>query len=90
MIVFDVATKVLDTENFPQHTIADLNSGITLILLFSQEKLLRWNEINTHAHTHVRARKHTQSLTKLQNYSLCESLMKSFEATKPGKTTTTK
>ena len=28
MIVYDVATKVLDTKLFPQHTIADLNSGI--------------------------------------------------------------
>ena len=41
MIVYDVATKVLDAEIFPQHTIADLNSGITLIILFSQEKLSR-------------------------------------------------
>ena len=30
MIVYDVATKVLDTKLFPQHTIADLNSGINL------------------------------------------------------------
>ena len=30
------------------------------------------------------------SLKKLQNYSLCESLIKSFEAPKSGKTTTTK
>ena len=30
MTVYDVATKVLDTEVFPQHNIADLNSGITL------------------------------------------------------------
>ena len=40
MIVFDVATKVLDTETFPQPTIADLNSGITLTVFFSQEKSL--------------------------------------------------
>ena len=42
MIVFEVATKALDREKFPQHTIADLNySGITFIVLFSQEKPLR-------------------------------------------------
>ena len=41
MIVYDVATKVLDTETFPHHTIADLNSGITFIVLLSQEKPLR-------------------------------------------------
>ena len=31
MIVYDVATKVLDMEVFPQHTIADMISGITLL-----------------------------------------------------------
>ena len=41
MIVFDVATKVLGTELFPQHNIADLNSGTSFIALLSQEKLLR-------------------------------------------------
>ena len=40
MIVYDVATKVFDTGKFPQHTIADLNSGIIFVLL-SQEKPLR-------------------------------------------------
>ena len=38
MINYDVATKAFDTEKFPQHTIPDLNSGITFIVLFSQEK----------------------------------------------------
>ena len=41
MIVYDVATKVLATELFPQHDIADLNSGATFIVLFSQEKPLQ-------------------------------------------------
>ena len=36
MIVFDVVTKVLVAEN----TMADLNSDITFIVLFSQEKPL--------------------------------------------------
>ena len=41
MIVYDVATKVLDTEIFPQHNSAGLISGIKFIDLFSQEKPLR-------------------------------------------------
>ena len=41
MIIYDVATKVLGTELFPQHSIADLNSGITFIVLLKQEKHLR-------------------------------------------------
>ena len=51
VIVYDVATEILDTGIFPQHTIADLNSEITFIVLFSQEKPIRWKEINTHTHT---------------------------------------
>ena len=47
MIVFDAEPKVIDTVIFLQHTIANLNSGITFVL-FSQEKLLQWKEINTH------------------------------------------
>ena len=41
MIDYDVSTKVLDTEIFSYHTIADLISGITFIVLFCQEKPLR-------------------------------------------------
>ena len=41
MIVYDMAAKVLGRELFPKHNIADLNSGITFIALFSQEKPLR-------------------------------------------------
>ena len=41
MIVYDVATKILDTEKFPQHAIIDLKPGITFIVLLSQEKPLR-------------------------------------------------
>ena len=51
MIVYDVATKVVGTEDFPQHNIAELNSDTTFINLFSQEKPLRWKEINTHTQT---------------------------------------
>ena len=61
MIFYDVATKVLDTESFPQHNIVGLISGITFIILFSQEKRLRWKEIKTHTHTHTRT--HTRTRT---------------------------
>ena len=40
MIVSDAEPKVLETEIFLQHTIANLNSGIKFVL-FSQEKLLQ-------------------------------------------------
>ena len=40
MNAIDTDTKVLDTEIFLQHTIANLDSGITFVL-FSQEKPLR-------------------------------------------------
>ena len=35
MIAYDVGTKFLDREIFPLHTIADLISGTTFIVLFS-------------------------------------------------------
>ena len=52
MIVLDTETKLLDTETFLQHIIIDLNSGITFVLLFSQEKPLMVNG-NKHTHTHT-------------------------------------
>ena len=64
MIVYNVVTKELDTESFPQHTIADLSSGITIIALFSQEKPLRWKETNTHTHTHKHTHTHTHTHTQ--------------------------
>ena len=44
MIVFDMVTK------FPLNF---LNSGIMLIVLFSNGKALQWNEINTHTHIYI-------------------------------------
>ena len=49
--IFDAETEVFDKEIFPQHTIAELNSGIRFIVLFSQEKPLPRKEINTHTYT---------------------------------------
>ena len=65
MFIFDTKMKALDTEIFPQHTIADL--GITFIILVSQEKSLKFNvkgnkHTHTHTHTpHTRARTHTHT-----------------------------
>ena len=39
MIVCEVARKVTDTELFPQHIIADLNSGITVMYIKQLLKL---------------------------------------------------
>ena len=51
-----------------QHNIAGLISGITFIVLFSQEKPLRWKKIHTHArthtHTHTHANTHTHTHTE--------------------------
>ena len=66
MIVYDVATKVLDAEVFPLQNIADLISGITFIVLFSQVKSFTVKEnkhkdnhpTTTHPHTHI----HTNTL----------------------------
>ena len=53
-----MVTRRLDTEFFPQHTITDLNSGITFIVLFRQEKPLRQEGINTHTDTHTHTNPH--------------------------------
>ena len=59
MIVYDVATKILDTEYFPQHNIASLISGITFIVLFQSGEAFTVGR-NTHTHTHTHT--HTQTL----------------------------
>ena len=59
MIVYELATERLDTELFPQHTIADLNFGIKFIVLLSRDKPLLREGINTHTHTHTHT--HTQN-----------------------------
>ena len=62
-IVYEVARKVLDTEVFPQHNIAGLISGITFVVLFSQEKPLWWKKINTYTYTHIHTHTHTHTLS---------------------------
>ena len=53
MIIYDVATKLLEIEVFPQHNIADLSSGITLIVLFLQSEEAFTVKGNKHTHTHT-------------------------------------
>ena len=50
MIVYDVATKVSETDIFPQHNITDLISGITFIVLL-QSGEASTVEGNKHTHT---------------------------------------
>ena len=69
IIFYDVATKVLDTEVFPQHNMVDLNSGITLFVLFSLQKPLRWKNINTHTHTHTHTQTHIHTHTHTHSHS---------------------
>ena len=62
MIVYDVATTVLDTESFPQHNIAGLISGIKFIVFFqSGEAFMVEGNKHTHTHTHT----HTETLTQM-------------------------
>ena len=57
MIVYEVATEQLDAK----HTIADLNSGITFIVLFQSGEAFTVEgnkHTQTHTHTHTHTRKH--------------------------------
>ena len=54
MIVYDVATIVLDTESFPQHNIAGLISGIKFIVFFQSGEAFMV-EGNKHTHTHTQS-----------------------------------
>ena len=73
MIVYDVATKVPETKSFPHHNIAGLISGITFIVLFSQEKPLGWKKINTDTHTHIHIHTHTGTHIAFSNSTLVTS-----------------
>ena len=74
MIVYDVATKVRDTEICPQHTIADLNlwhyiycfvqSGEGFTVKGSKHARAR---AHTHTHTHTLSM-HRISTVKVKNY----------------------
>ena len=78
MIAYDVATKVLDTEQFPQHNIAGLISGITFIFLFQSGKAFTM-EGNAHTHTHTHAPTHYQEQlymnVKLTREKYCQDIV---------------
>ena len=57
MNAFDAGIKVLDTEIFPQHAIADLNSGIAFIAIHSTYTV----KGNKHTQTHMLATKAANS-----------------------------
>ena len=61
-------------------------SGFGQLLSFSRVN----GSFSTAAHLLILSSGFSYSLTKLQNYSLCESLINSFEVPKSEKTTTTK
>ena len=50
MIVYDVAMKIPETKQFPQHNIAGLISGITFVLFQSGEASM----VGRNKHTHTR------------------------------------
>ena len=51
MIVYGVATKVLDTESFPQHNIAGLISSVTFMVIQSAEAFT----VEGNKHIHIRS-----------------------------------
>ena len=74
MIVYDVATKVLDTELFPQPNIAGLISGITFVVLQSGETFtVEHTHTHTHTHTNMQcsANLHRKTLLCSKNVVLC-------------------
>ena len=65
MTVYDMATKALGTEPFPQNSIAGLISGITFIVFFqSGEAFTVKGNTHTHTYTHTtHTHTHTQTHT---------------------------
>ena len=61
MIVYDVATKLLGTELLSPYNVANLVSGSTLIVFFSQHRSLYDERKNTHTHAHTHTHTHTHT-----------------------------
>ena len=63
---FKAETKVLDTEIYPQHTIADLNYGTTFVFFQLGEAFrMKGNKhTRTHAHTHTHTHTFTHTRTR--------------------------
>ena len=53
MIGYDVATKILETELFPQYTIADLNLWHYICFAQSGEDFTMKGNTHTQTHTHA-------------------------------------
>ena len=53
MIVFDMETKLLDTEIFPQDTIVDPSSGISSCFVQSGEAFTVKGNKHTYTHKHT-------------------------------------
>ena len=82
MIVYDVATKVLDKEQFPQHN-AGLIPGITFIVLFQSVEAFTMVG-NTHTHTLTHTHTHTlNKITRLEEFITVSILFNGLEPLKP-------
>ena len=58
MNVLEADTNVLDIEKFSQHTIADLNSGISCYCFVQSGEVYTVKGNNTHIHTHAQRHAH--------------------------------
>ena len=68
MIAYDVETKVLDTEIFPQHTIANLNLCHYIYCFFRSGEAFTVKG-NKHTYTRARARTHTHAHIHAHTYT---------------------
>ena len=88
MIVYDVETKVLDTEIFPQHTIANLNLWHYIYCFFFQSGeafTVKGNKhtpthtyTHTHTHTHIHAHTYTYTVKNTEDSKGSEKRSFSF------------
>ena len=62
VIAYDVVTKVLDSEIFPQHTIADLKLWYYIYCFVQSGEAITVKE-NTHTHTHTQTHTYTHAHT---------------------------
>ena len=71
MVVYDVATKVIDTEIFPQGNIAGLISGTFCVVQSGEVFMVKGNKhihTRTHTHTHTHTHAHTHAHTHTRRY----------------------
>ena len=85
MIFFDVKTKVFDTDIFLQHTIADMNSGITFYCFIELREAFKvkgnkYTHTHTHTHTYTHTRTHAQ--VELEDSESFSFLISSYKRNK--------